>query len=382
MVELGRLQSVGIVALVLVGSIGGAFAVGIVGTPGVEAVENRFTDISENTTTIGTTITVSNPNPVGVKLGGTTIDYTISMNDVAMATGEKSGVALSRGNSTLNFSTQMQNVKIPAWWTTHIANGETTRVHIDANVTDSLVGSRSFSFTQNRTIQTDIMGAFNSTETRPVNASTPLVSDPVLYINETHGAWDSDDVTQSETPLDIEFDVYNPKPVPYTVTKVGYTTYMNDVRVGSGETEKGYVILPGERETVGIDTLVRNQKLDQWWASHLQRNQQTEMYIDFYLVLEVTGEQVRVDLDAIDYETAIETDIFGNKESYPTGQGTETTGGASREGGSSNDGSSEGGSTDTADDEGATPSETQTPSEETSTEETPTDDGGLLDGGL
>ena len=69
--ELGRLQQVGVAAAVLVAVVVGAFGVGVIGTPAVEKVENRFTGVSENTTTVGTAITVSNPNPIGVTLGGT-----------------------------------------------------------------------------------------------------------------------------------------------------------------------------------------------------------------------------------------------------------------------------------------------------------------------
>ncbi|MDS0283150.1 LEA type 2 family protein [Haloarcula onubensis] len=367
----GRWQRAGIAAVVLVVV---AVGLGLVGTPGVETIENRFTGVSENTTTVGTALTVSNPTPVGVSLGGTTIDYTVSMNDVAIASGVKEGIALQSGNTTVQFSTRMQNGKIPAWWVSHIGNGERTQVTIDATITDPLVGDRTVAVTQNRTVETDIMGAFNSTETRPVDADRPFVSDPVLYINETRGAWDRDGVTERETPLDIGFDVYNPKPVPYTVTKIGYTTYMNDVRVGTGETDSGAVILPGERETVGITTTIDNDKLDDWWVTHLRHNQNTTMYIDFYLVVEGAGEQFRIDVDAIDYETAIETDIFGNKAQYPTGTGVESgedptagddSGSADGSDGSGSDGGSEG----TQSDGTASPSG-----------DTPTDDGGLLGG--
>ena len=223
--------------------------------------------------------------------------------------------------------------------------------------------------TQNRTVETDILGAFNSTETRPVNADKPFVSDPVLYINETRGSWDRAATNRSETPIEMTFDVYNPKSVPYTVTKIGYRTYMNDVRVGSGETDSGALIMPGERKTIGVRNVIRNQRLDRWWVTHLQRNQNTTMYIDFYFIVEGGGEQFRVDLDAIDYGTAIETDIFGNKAQYPTGGETEssgdpTTGGnAGGDATGSGDGSTDGGST----------GETATPSGAT-----PTDDGELL----
>jgi LEA14-like dessication related protein len=350
---LSRIQQIGVAAAVLVAVVVGAFGVGVIGTPGVGTVENRFTGVSENTTTVGTAITVSNPNPIGVTLGGTTIDYTVSMNDVAVASGEKRGVSLGRGNTTLQFDTTMQNSKIPPWWVSHITNGERTRVTIDANLTDSLAGDRSVTIRQNRTVETDILGQFNSTETRPVDADKPFVPDPVLYVNETRGSWDRNAVTRSETPMDIEFDVYNPKPVPYTVTKIGYTTYMNDIRVGTGETDRERVIFPGERETVDITTRIDNDNLDQWWVSHLQRNQNTTMYVDFYLVVEGAGEQFRVDLDAIDYETPIETDIFGNKAQYPTGDGSESSGDPTERGDGTTDGSgTDGGSGSTPTDDG------------------------------
>ncbi|WP_324662525.1 LEA type 2 family protein [Haloarcula sediminis] len=368
--ELGRIQRVGIVALLLVGSIGGAFAVGVIGTPAVESVENRFTGVSENTTTVGTALTVSNPNPIGVSLGGTTVNYTVSMNDVAMASGQKRGIDLESGNTTLQFSTEMQNGKIPPWWVSHVRNGERTRVTVDADITDSLVGGRSVTLTQNRNIETDMLGAFNSTETRPVDADRAFVSDSVLYINETRGSWDREGVTRSETPMELAFDVYNPKPVPYAVSKIGYTTYLNDVRVGSGETDSGTLITPGERETIGVRNVIRNERLDEWWVTHLQRNQNTTMYVDFYLVVEGGGEQFRIDLDAIDYETAIETDLFGTKDQYPTG------GDADPSGDPTADNNTEGGDSGSTDGTAA-PSD-DTPTDDESADGTATDDGGIL----
>jgi len=368
------LRQVSVTAVVLAALVVGAVGLGVVGAPAVETVENRFTGISENTTTVETALTVSNPNPIGVSLGGTTIDYAVSMNDVAIASGEKQGISLERGNTTLQFTTRMQNRQIPAWWVSHIANNERTIVTIDATVTDSLVGGRSVDIEQNRTIQTEILGAFNSTETRPVDANRPLVSDPVLYINETRGSWDRETLSEVETPLDIDFDVYNPKPVPYTVTKIGYTTYMNDVRVGTGESESAAVILPSERETIAVTTTIDNEKLDDWWVTHLRRNQNTSMYIDFYLVVAGGGEQFRIDLDAIDYQTVVETDLFGNKDQYPTGRDNESSGKQTADEESDSGGA---GRESGASDGTATASE-EPPTDDNGSGDTPTDDGGLL----
>jgi len=394
---MGRLKTVGLLVVAVAAVAGGSVALGVLGTPSVASVDNHFAGVSNQTTTVATNLTVTNPNPVGVQLGGVGVNYTVSMNSVEMAQGDRQGVSIGTGNSTLAFSTEMQNDRIPPWWVTHIDNGETTTVGIDATVTSSTLGGRSVSVNQERTIETDLLSQFNSTETRPVEADQPLVSDPVLYINETRGAWDQENLTQSETPLNLAFDVYNPKPYPYTITKVGYTVRMNDVTVGEGETDRGYVLSPGQETTLEANTAIQNGNLDRWWVTHLQRNQRTDLYIDFYLVLEGGGEQFRVDLDSIDYQQEIETDIFGNKAQYPTGDGTsaEPDDGSADE---SPDGDEETETptptpTETETDDGllgggesetetATPTETETESEtatptETATE-TETDDGGLL----
>jgi LEA14-like dessication related protein len=358
---MSALKTVAVVIVMAAAAVGGSVALGVLGTPGVESVDNHFAGVSNQTTTVATNLTVTNPNPVGVRLGGVGVNYTVSMNGVAMAQGDRQGVGIGTGNSTLQFSTEMQNDRIPPWWVTHIDNGETTTVGIDATVTSSTLGGRSVSFGQERTIETDLISQFNSTETRPVEADQPLVSDPVLYINETRGAWDRGNLTQSETPLNLAFDVYNPKPYPYTITKVGYTIRMNDVTVGEGETDRGYVLSPGEETTLEANTAIQNENLDRWWVTHLQRNQRTDLYIDFYLVLEGGGEQFQVDLDSIDYQQEIKTDIFGNKAEYPTGNGT--SGDPDDE---AADGSTDG--SETTETPTPTPTETET-------------DGGLLGGG-
>ncbi|MEA5387343.1 hypothetical protein VB773_15395 [Haloarculaceae archaeon H-GB2-1] len=68
------------------------------------------------------------------------MNYTVRMNDVRMATGGRTGLAVDRGNSTMNFTTQMQNERIPAWWYSHVDNGERTEVTVDASVSVPVLG--------------------------------------------------------------------------------------------------------------------------------------------------------------------------------------------------------------------------------------------------
>lgn len=184
---LSKLKIAAAVVGVLIASVVGGFALGVFGAPSVENVDNRFGEVTEQTTVIHTDLVVDNPNPIGIQLGDTTINYTVNMNDVEMAQGGGEGLDIETGNSTQEFETEMQNTQIPPWWVTHIRNDERTQVTINATARTSLFGEREFDVTQEREIETDLIGEFNSEETRPVEADDPppLVENPVLFVNET-----------------------------------------------------------------------------------------------------------------------------------------------------------------------------------------------------
>lgn len=134
----GTLKMVVATVGLVVASVGGAFALSVVGAPSVQGVENRFGDVTDRTAVVETDLLVQNPNPIGVQLGGTTVNYTVAMNDVDIASGSKEGLEVESGDSTVNVTTRMQNTKIPNWWYTHVSNGEMTNVTVDADIRTSL----------------------------------------------------------------------------------------------------------------------------------------------------------------------------------------------------------------------------------------------------
>ncbi len=167
---------------------------------------------------------------------------------------------------------------------------------------------------RSREITTDLLGAFNSDETRPVNADSALTDDPILYVNETRGEWGT--VSEAETPIDMAFTVYNPNLEPYVVTEIGYDVTLNGIEMASGQTGEGYLIPSRSTETIEFTTALRNPRLDEWWVTHLDADvrghQVSDLQIDFYAVIELpSGEAVTVPLDELTYEETIETDIFG-----------------------------------------------------------------------
>ncbi|WP_424018311.1 LEA type 2 family protein [Halorientalis pallida] len=384
----------------IAGSVGGGLVVlvvlavllGVIGVPGVGAVENRFGSVNNSTTVIETDMVVTNPNPVGVSLSGTTVNYTVQMNDVSMATGQKEGLSIDSGNSTLSFRTYMQNDRIPPWWHSHIENRERTEVVIDAVVRSGLLGGRRISLPQKRTIETDLIGQFNSSETRPIEAGRSFPSDPILFVNETSARWDRADLSRERTPIAMSFRAYNPKQYPYAISELGYTITMNDVQVGEGSSQDVATILPRTTQRIRADVAIRNRNLDDWWVTHLRNGQVTELEIQFYAVVDPADDAVggglggtgsfRIPLDPLDYRTTIETDMFGTKNE--SASGSSDSGSGDGEGGQTTptaptDGSPDGGSSETTTDEGSTTETADGTDGDTGGSVTTTDDdGGLL----
>ncbi|WP_049934122.1 LEA type 2 family protein, partial [Halarchaeum acidiphilum] len=327
-----RLRSAVTAILCCVVIVVATVALGWVGVPTVAGTHNAFGDVNETTTTVDTSLTAHNPNPIAVRLGGVSVDYTVSMNGIGMAYGEKRGVDVGTGNSTLRFESYLRNERIPAWWVSHVRNGEETTVTVAADVKSGTLGRSAHVVPTTRTVTTNISDQFNSTADRPIDAGLPLVSDPVLVVDETRAHWGT--VTNASTPLETAFVVHNPKSVPVAIGGIGYNVTMNGVDVGEGESENTVVIPAGGTRTVRAETVIDNDRLDEWWVTHLRNGQTTHLVIDFYARLSAgDGPEMRVPLHGLTYRKTIETDIFGTKNES-AGNATAGAAGNDSEGGS------------------------------------------------
>jgi LEA14-like dessication related protein len=318
LVAASKLKILIIVVGVVTLSIGGAWTAGLIGAPSVAGVENRFGDVNGTTTTIESEVNVHNPNPVSLRVAGLTIDYAVEMNGIRMATGGRDGVKIEQqGNSTIPLTTEMANEKLPAWWASHVRNGENTSLVIDASIRSELL-NRTYEPQITRSINTSIIAAFNSDEEQPIEANLPAFSDPALWLNSTSGSWGH--VDDETTEIDMAFDLYNPNPAPVVITNLGYEIRMNEVVMGAGSTDTSTAIAPGSQETVYATTRLENENLDDWWVTHLQTNQTTQLEVEFYAQVDfsaIGGGTKRIPLDT--YEQTIETDMFGTKAASDTG---------------------------------------------------------------
>ncbi|MFD1634941.1 LEA type 2 family protein [Haloplanus ruber] len=345
-----RNVAIGVAGVVLLAGI----AVFVLGQPSVSGVDNRFGGVNETTTVVESDLSVRNPNPIGASLGGLTVDYAIDMNGIRMATGVKEGLSLPSGESTVPMTTHLANERIPAWWVSHLDNGERTELAITADVHSSALDT-SFGTPQvTRTVETDVISAFNSTERRPVGEEGPN-GEPILYIEETSAQWGA--IDSSATEIEMRFVVYNPNPYPVPVSELSYRATMNGVEMGTGVTEGQGTVPPESTRTIRATTVLDNGNIDEWWVTHLENDQRTELRIDFSARVELPTGTVEIPLRPLTYTETIETDLFGNKNETDAGGEATPTQGAE-----------------------VTPTPTSASDGERTTTPTPTDDG-LLDGG-
>ncbi|MHB9286282.1 LEA type 2 family protein [Halobacteriales archaeon Cl-PHB] len=315
------LAGLGFVLIALVVLVGVAFIAGVFGLPTVEDVENRFAAVNESTTVVESTLKVSNPNPFGVSLSGLAIDYSLTMNGVKMGQGRQEGVTLAAHAASIPLTTYLDNDQIPAWWYTHVEGGERTTVTVRANLSHGLLGE-GVSLPRTQTIRTDVLSGFETTDTRAIDANLDMISDPVLYVNETGADW-GQNVTKRQTPIRLTATVYNPKPFPYAISAVGYTVEMNDVQVGAGRTNQRILLPADRREVVHTSVVIANAKLDEWWVRHLRRGQRTNVTVDLFLLVDppdwlpFEADEIRVDHPRLDYETTFETALFDELDEEP-----------------------------------------------------------------
>lgn len=297
-------------AIALLVFAGGAVATGSASVPAVKRVDNSFAGVTETSTTIDTDIVLVNPYPFGVTFQNLTLSYTVDANGVALAHGVHRGLHIGTGTTAVDFTTRLRNERISRWWVTHIRRGERTTVTLSVGVNPPVVNRTVRVQPVSRQFTTDMLAAFESQANRPVETEALTTDYTLVVVRETHATWGS--VSQTRTPVRTDLVVYNPHPYPVVVSELSYDIRMNDVQVGHGSTEKRVVIPPHATRTLDARTVIRNEQLDEWWVTHIQRGQVTTLRVEYYLTIDPSAPgigAIRVPLETM--KTTVTTDFFG-----------------------------------------------------------------------
>jgi len=291
-----------VVTLLVAGSIVGLVAVD---RPRIQSVDNEWGEVTSERTEVQTHIVVENPFLLRVGDAIADVSYTVSLNNVTVASERKTEVALSSQQNTVNLSTWIDNDEIPRWFASHINRNETTTVRINPNLVITQAG-REFAaqpWSQTRTVETDILEPFQINQSRELSANGRTL----LVVNETSAEWGT--ATSERTPIDASVTVTNPLSIPVPLVEISYTIRMNGIVVGEGVAAAQRILQPESTETLDAQAVINNTKLDKWWVTHVRNDETTQLSVDFNASLGVGDSQIQIPVELATNET-FQTDIF------------------------------------------------------------------------
>ncbi|QPV61818.1 LEA type 2 family protein [Halosimplex litoreum] len=322
------------------------YLLGIVGAPSAGLVDRGdWGEVTDERTEIVTTVWVNNPNPVGVSLGDTvTADYDISLNDVLLAEGTKSNITVPRGNSTEQLRTDVLNDRLADWWVRYVRSNETVAVDANATLRVDTPLPVTYDVHRNRTMLTESTPVIDSlsasanrtsgTYTRSVGAGeasdsllegTGLSETGSLTVGyEIERGWATwGEVTANRTTVVFHMRVHNPGdvPVPGSPEGIGVSIDLNDVptfeadggSLSARNAESPLLIGPNETREVAFAVTMDNDRVDEWFTSHVRNGERTtvESRVQLVLANPVTGDSLRIPRDsATVYDCSFQTAIL------------------------------------------------------------------------
>ncbi len=122
------------------------------------------------------------------------------------------------------------------------------------------------------------------------------------------------DITTESSEIKTDIQVDNPNAFPIPIKGMEYQIFMNDVKMGSGHS-MGKASLPAQKEhTITMSTEVENDKIPEWWVTHIRQGESTDIKIkgNIALDLKVTKYEYPIEREI----SRVKTDILGVKKSY------------------------------------------------------------------
>lgn len=289
---------------------GAAYQMGVIDKPSAGLVD-KGDWVTEDVIKVESMAYVHNPNPLGLNLSGLSADYALKMNDVVLAEGTKKGLNIPKDtNRTINFTSDLQTSNIPRWWSRHLSNGEESELEVP--VTASLkLGPIPLSgtYTHTDSISTDIEGSLTSSLSEMEgNYSRDMASgidmdatDLELEIIDASARFGEVDRETTEVMLSLRVRNRNSYPVP--TPQLGGDLDLNDIQVvrftANDIQEADDAVIPaGESREITVSADMSNEKIDEWFRSHIRKQEKTDAELTIYFEFEVGDASFRIPSDS------------------------------------------------------------------------------------
>ena len=302
-----KLRIIGIIFLLFIGIIIIGFITGILSIPSVKNINNRWGNISDDNTEIISSIKIENNNPFKIILPRVKVDYTLKMNNIKMANGKIENINLQKGDTTIEVTSYLNNKRIPDWWISHIKNNETTIVDIEPIVVIDVELAEPHIDTPSKTISvnTNLLGDFNIFEEKIIEIG------PVnITMKNVNAEWGN--VNNETTELIFNVTMYNPIPKNISMPQIRYNISMNNIVIGNGSINDNLILKANNDSIIYLITLIDNTLIDDWFVSHLQNNESSNLNITISSVIGYEGISFKID-DFLIYTHEFNTDILGSE---------------------------------------------------------------------
>ena len=284
-----------------------AVEVEVAGEPFVVIADQRaeWGEATAEATPVGFTANLTNEHDAPIRFDG--LGYVVRTNDVVLGQGTQlEPVNVSPGETgTLSVAATLETQRMPAWWVTHLRQGERTNLSVVVfGVVDPAGGVPVEVPLLERTavIETDLLGTGESTFEPGVDAAPALdVTQPT--VGETTLRWGA--VTDETTAVEATVAFTNPNAdsalADLLALDLTHDVAINDVPVASGATHVDR--LPTGEGTLTVVAELENSRVPEWWARHLNRGEHSTVRFD-------TGGRVDAGMTTFAVETPAEERQF------------------------------------------------------------------------
>ena len=329
--KLGVVAVVAIVALVVIG-----FLTGVLGVPSVTVEDpGDWGNVSENETEVETTLSVSNPNPIGVTLSsGIDANYFVQLNGIEVVTGEREEIAIPKGDSTIRLVSTIDNQKLVPWWREYVRANETIDITASGAAEIDALLSTTIEFPEyEQTVlegQRPVISAFDAgVSSMEGNYTRDVALGTVGYqIRDASARWGP--VSNRTSLVYVDYRIHNPGDVPVPLVPDGFqmAADANDISLFQAGRESmsvqnvdGDALLPpGETRTVTYTVNMSNEQVDDWFVSHVERSEQTTLTIRPQLTFDIarTGNEITIPQDGAGYTCELQTAMLVDDQNTST----------------------------------------------------------------
>ncbi|MHC1610832.1 MAG: LEA/WHy family protein [Candidatus Methanospirareceae archaeon] len=122
------------------------------------------------------------------------------------------------------------------------------------------------------------------------------------------------DITPDNSEIITNIVVDNPNAIPIPIKSVEYEIFMNDVKLGSGHSIGEASLPPHGEHTITLLTELENDKIPQWWVTHIRRGENTDVKIKGNIVFDLKITEYKYPIEQT--ISGVRTKILGDKKSY------------------------------------------------------------------